>query len=240
MSSLDEHLELIDELRRRLPLFARIVGQFGENTQEERIPWVFGFFLAAAMRPNPGACCFVLDKTRGTTAIAAVLLALVKLQDDFPELLRNYALTALSPGQRVRVKPSDFVYEYGEPPSRIPKHRGPKRTAACILDQPGVWSRSPLNNGRRAAATLERANRALSALGGDLPFQIVYYGSDGAGGWQPLTVPLRTITTLDRFALCEPTDVGPMLRMLQAPELAREMGFDDNLILKQGHAATGS
>ena len=121
-----------------------------------------------------------------------------------------------------------------EPPSRIPKHRGPKRTAACILDQPGVWSRSPLNNGRRAAATLERANRALSALGGDLPFLIVYYGSDGAGGWQPLTVPLRTITTLDRFALCEPTDAGPMLRMLQAPELARAMGFDDNLILKRG------
>ena len=113
MSSLDEHLELIGELRRRFPLFDRIVGQFGEDTQEERIPWVFGFFLAAAMRPNPGACCFVLDKTRGTTAIAAVLLALVKLQVDFPELLRNYALTALSPGQRVRVKPSDFVYEYG-------------------------------------------------------------------------------------------------------------------------------
>ena len=76
-------------MRQRFPLFDRIVGQFGEDTQEERIPWFFGFLLAAAMRPDPGACCFVLDKTRGTTAIAAVLLALVKLQDDFPELIKN-------------------------------------------------------------------------------------------------------------------------------------------------------
>ena len=46
-----------------------------------------------------------------------------------------------------------------EPPSRFPKNRGPKRAAACILDKPGVWEKSPLDNGRRAAATLERASR---------------------------------------------------------------------------------
>ena len=67
-----------------------------------------------------------------------------------------------------------------------------------------------------------------------MPFLIVYYGSDGAGGWQPLNVPLRTITTLDRFGLCEPSDEGPTLRMLQVPELARAMGFNKDLILKRG------
>ena len=121
-----------------------------------------------------------------------------------------------------------------EPPSRIPKRCGPKRSAASILDRPGTWNRSPLDNGRRAAATLERAERGLAALGKDVPFLIVYYGSDGAGGWQPLTVPLRTITTLDRFGLCEPSDEGPTLRMLQVPELARAMGFKEGLILKRG------
>ena len=121
-----------------------------------------------------------------------------------------------------------------EPPSCIPKRRGPKRSAASILDRPGIWNRSPLDNGRRAAATLERAERGFAALGRDVPFLIVYYGSDGAGGWQPLTVPLRTITTLDRFGLCEPSDDGPMLRMLQVPELARGMGFNDDLIPKRG------
>ena len=121
-----------------------------------------------------------------------------------------------------------------EPPSRIPKKPGPKSVAAGILDQPGIWKRSPLDNGRRAPATLARAERAVAALGGDQPFLIVYYGNDGAGGWQPLTVPLRTVTTLDRFGLCEPSDDGPMLRMLQVPELARAMGFKDDLILRRG------
>ena len=116
----------------------------------------------------------------------------------------------------------------------ITKRHGPKRSATSVLDRPGTWNRSPLDNGRRAAATLERAERGFAVLGRDTPFLIVYYGSDGAGGWQPLTVPLRTITTLDRFGLCEPSEDGPTLRMLQVPELARAMGFDEDLILKRG------
>ena len=120
------------------------------------------------------------------------------------------------------------------PPSSFPKNRGRKRTAASILDKPGTWGVTPLHNGRRATATVERAERGFSVLGNDVAFLIVYYGSDGAGGWQPLEVPLRTITTIDRFALCEPSDDGPTLRMLQASELARGMGFDDGLILQRG------
>ena len=76
-----------------------------------------------------------------------------------------------------------------EPPSCITKRHGPKRSTASVLDRPGTWNRSPLDNGRRAAATLERAERGFAVLGRDTPFLIVYYGSDGAGGWQPLTVP---------------------------------------------------
>ena len=121
-----------------------------------------------------------------------------------------------------------------EPPSRIPKKPGPKPSAASILDRPDPWNRSPLDNGRRAPATLARARRAVASLGSDEPFLIVYYGNDGAGGWQPLTAPLRTVTTLDRFGLCEPSEDGPTLRMLQVPELARAMGFKDDLILNRG------
>jgi DNA (cytosine-5)-methyltransferase 1 len=53
----------------------------------------------------------------------------------------------------------------------------------------------------------------------------VYYGSDGAGGYQRLDRPLRTITTLDRFALVQPTSNGHEMRMLQPTELAAAMGF---------------
>ena len=121
-----------------------------------------------------------------------------------------------------------------DPPSRIPKRPGRKPSAAAILDRSGTWRRSPLDNGRRAPATLARAQRAIASLRSNEPFLIVYYGNDGAGGWQPLTAPLRTVTTLDRFGLCEPSDDGPTLRMLQVPELARAMGFKDNLILGRG------
>ncbi len=108
----DKQQELVGELRRRFPLFERLIGRFGKDTQKERIPWFLALLLSAATKRDPGACCFVLDKTRGTTAVAAVLLALVRLQAEFPELVRNYAQTVLYRGQRVRVKPSDYVYEY--------------------------------------------------------------------------------------------------------------------------------
>ena len=104
--------ELIGEFRRRFPLFDSVFSRFGEDAPGERIPWFFGFILAAAYKPGSGACCIVLDKTPGMTAIAAILLALTRLQREFPSLVEHYAHTALLRGQRVKVKPSDFVYEY--------------------------------------------------------------------------------------------------------------------------------
>ncbi|WP_223201951.1 hypothetical protein, partial [Streptococcus pneumoniae] len=59
---------------------------------------------------------------------------------------------------------------------------------------------TPLFTRDRAKGTLERAERAIKELGPNEPFLLVYYGSDKAGGWQSLDRPLRTVTTLDRFA----------------------------------------
>lgn len=121
-----------------------------------------------------------------------------------------------------------------DPPVRLAKRRGPKRSARGILDPVGQWHRSRLDNGKRSPTTIERAMRAVDALGSDERFLIVYYGNDGGRGWQSLSVPLRTITTRDRFGLCEPSEDGLMLRMLQVPELTRAMGFRDELILRRG------
>ncbi len=121
-----------------------------------------------------------------------------------------------------------------DPPRRISKRPGRKPSARGILGAPGSWRCLPLKKPGRAKATLARAERAVKALGTDESFLIVYYGNDGAGGWQPLTVPLRTVTTLDRFGLCEPGPEGLTLRMLQPAELARAMGFGEELILDLG------
>ena len=104
--------ELIGEFRRLFPLIDCLTGRFGEDVPRERIPRFFGFILAAAAKPGSGACCIVLDKTPGTTAIAAILSGLMRLQRDFPRLVEHYARTALKNGQLVKVRPSDFVYEY--------------------------------------------------------------------------------------------------------------------------------
>lgn len=86
------------------------------------------------------------------------------------------------------------------------------------------WTYSPVNSPGRAEATVERAQRAAETLG-DVPYIMCYYGSDYAGGFQTIDRPLRTVTTLDRFAHVRPNCQGMEMRMLQPPELAAAMGF---------------
>lgn len=108
------------------------------------------------------------------------------------------------------------------------------QTASDIIDWNGSYPSSLLRKPGRALATLERADRAIEALGENVPFIIVYYSSDYAGGWQPLTVPLRTITTVDRFGLVTWRDGEPYLRMLQPQELLAAMGGGEEHILPHG------
>lgn len=114
------------------------------------------------------------------------------------------------------------------------KKRGPKKSAKSILDPSGTWKTSPLFLERRAKGTIERANRGIASLGEGASFLLVYYGTDGAGGWQPLNRPLRTVTTIDRFALVEHDGQSYTMRMLQVSELQRAMGFGPNHVLVTG------
>ncbi|MCX7590179.1 MAG: DNA cytosine methyltransferase [Kiritimatiellae bacterium] len=84
---------------------------------------------------------------------------------------------------------------------------------------------SPVNVPGRSARTLARIQSAVRQVGQNAEFLIVYYGSDRAGGFQTLDRPLRTVTTLDRFALVRPNCKGHEMRMLQPSELAAAMGF---------------
>lgn len=107
----------------------------------------------------------------------------------------------------------------------LPNQDHPK-TVAGILAPQGRYHFTPLVTERRAKNTLDRAKRAIDVLGKETPFLLVYYGSDAAGGWQRLEQPLRTITTVDRFALVRPNGKGGHeMRMLQPDELQAAMGF---------------
>ena len=121
-----------------------------------------------------------------------------------------------------------------QPSNAVRKHPDERKTAQSVLDPAGVWKTSPLFDKRRAKATLKRAERGFRTLGDDASFLLVYYGNDGSGGWQPLDRPLRTVTTVDRFALIRHDERGPRMRMLQVPELKRAMGFDKDFQLPFG------
>jgi DNA (cytosine-5)-methyltransferase 1 len=114
--------------------------------------------------------------------------------------------------------------------TRARKHRPVRR----ILDRKGTWPAGPLENGRRARNTIDRVLYGIEQVGWGNDFLTVYYGSDGAGGYQTLDRPLRTLTTLDRFGLVQWDDRLPTLRMLQVPELKRAMGLPDGAQLRHG------
>ena len=114
-------------------------------------------------------------------------------------------------------------------------HRRKDKCARAVIDWSGKYKSTPLYKEGRAKATIERAERAMKELGRNKDFIIVYYGSDYAGGWQPLDSPLRTITTLDRFGLVTWKNKTPYLRMLQPPELMKAMGAGSKHILPHGN-----
>ena len=116
----------------------------------------------------------------------------------------------------------------------VKKQKKELQPVCSVIDMNGNYSYTPLYSPKRAVATIQRAERAISSIGTKEPFLIVYYGTDGSGGWQPIDRPLRTITTIDRFAFVKPTNTGYMMRMLQPEELKVAMGFPETYRLEVG------
>ncbi|WP_119392810.1 DNA cytosine methyltransferase [Taklimakanibacter lacteus] len=148
--------------------------------------------------------------------------------------LTEFVLDASHFGVPQRRRRLFLVCDLEGPVTAIKRPRRKRRIVSDILDPPGTWETTQLFSPRRAKPTLERAERAFAEVGKGVSFLLVYYGTDGGGGWQRLDCPLRTITTIDRFALVEPGDDGHQMRMLQVPELKRAMGFRTDFLLNHG------
>jgi len=148
--------------------------------------------------------------------------------------IREQILNAADFGVPQRRKRLFLLCDKLRGPEEVKPTRGQHTTASTVIDTNGSYSFSPLKQKRRASSTLQRAGRAVRVVGKSRSFLIVYYGTDKAGGWQRLDVPLRTITTLDRFALVKPGRNGHMMRMLQVPELKQAMGMPKKFKLGSG------
>lgn len=114
------------------------------------------------------------------------------------------------------------------PPSIRPAPDTPRKTVRDILDPEGTWPETPLFVEGRAENTAARARHAIKTLGANAEFLLVYYGSGGEKSWQTLDQPLRTVTTIDRFALVRKSSNRYVMRMLQPTELARAMSLPDH------------
>ena len=168
---------------------------------------------------------------RKWTRYAEFKAELEKLGYKLQEQVLNAAHFGVAQSRRRLFLTSDLKQQ---PPKIIPRKCSVNKVAD-IVDLNGEYKWTPLRAPKRATATLERAERGIAAMGADRPFLLVYYGSDGGGGWQRLDRPLRTITTVDRFALVKPdTKHGHIMRMLQVPELQAAMGMPVKMKLKAG------
>jgi DNA (cytosine-5)-methyltransferase 1 len=110
-------------------------------------------------------------------------------------------------------------------PAPVIKPDVEKIPASSFINLNGKYKWTPVDKPKRAAATLARAKRGRAQVKRNA-FLMVYYGSDGSGGWQKMSRPLRTVTTVDRFAVVKQENGVDVMRMLQPDELTFAMGMN--------------
>ncbi|HVQ40109.1 MAG TPA: DNA cytosine methyltransferase, partial [Pyrinomonadaceae bacterium] len=149
--------------------------------------------------------------------------------------LREQVLNAAAFGVAQSRRRLFLVADLNQDPEKVKPRKRAVRNASKIVNLNGRYNWTPVKKSKRAKATVERFERGIAVVGKNKPFLLVYYGSDHAGGWQPLDRPLRTITTVDRFAVVKPDpEHGHVMRMLQPPELQAAMGMPPKMKFKAG------
>ena len=110
----------------------------------------------------------------------------------------------------------------------VPPACRPHAPAESVLDgRAGRWSR--VDKPGRSPRVLAQVAHGRRHLGDR--FLVAYYGSGSGRAGRPLSRPLGTVTTRDRWALVD----GPWMRMLSAAEYRRAMGFPDHYALPRQH-----
>jgi DNA (cytosine-5)-methyltransferase 1 len=149
--------------------------------------------------------------------------------------LREQVLNAAAFGVPQSRRRLFLVADRNQEPEKVKLRKRAIRNASTIVNLNGRYKWTPVKKPKRAKATLERFERGIAVVGKNKPFLLVYYSTDHAGGWQPLNRPLRTITTVDRFAVVKPDPKhGHVMRMLQVPELQAAMGMPPKMKLEAG------
>jgi hypothetical protein len=103
----------LSELYKKYPLARELVFSRSDIPGEELLP-AFIPMLACITDPEiEGDCCAVLPSVERVAAYVATLVALSEVVRDFDQRLAEYATTGFEQGDRVRVLPTDYVFEFG-------------------------------------------------------------------------------------------------------------------------------
>lgn len=100
------------EVLRRFPLLQSL--EFSDQPQASpvRLPYFIGL-LATVLETADRPCCIVLPNSKGVAIGVSTLIAITRLQNEFPEILRAHASFSFKPREdNVLVLPSDLVYRY--------------------------------------------------------------------------------------------------------------------------------
>ncbi len=76
------------------------------------LPHVFGYILATAQAHVNGTTLLVVDRGQWLAPLAAMLVSIHRFGREADRLVKEFGVTRLQKGQRVRVYPTDYVYEF--------------------------------------------------------------------------------------------------------------------------------
>ena len=115
----------LDEwLNKRFPELEQIEIRYGDNDtphipyycEDEivEIPYFVRLLVAAFLNKNGSDCVFVVPQAEVMACLTALISALSNTKHYFQLWREEFAKNGLTPGQRVRLIPSNTIYEYGK------------------------------------------------------------------------------------------------------------------------------
>lgn len=104
-------MQLADWLDEKLPELEDIEISYGEDNSV-KIPYIARLLVAALLNKNGADCVFIIPQSEVMACLTALLSALSNTKHNFSIYREDFAKSGLQTGQRVRLIPSNTVYEY--------------------------------------------------------------------------------------------------------------------------------
>ena len=104
-------MQLADWLDEKLPELEDIEISYGEDNSV-KIPYIARLLVAAILNKNGADCVFIIPQSEVVACLTALLSALSNTKHNFSIYREDFAKNGLQTGERVRLIPSNTVYEY--------------------------------------------------------------------------------------------------------------------------------